>query len=848
MKKIISYLIIVFIGITTNINAQDQIIDIGDFGGGTGGGTTGDFPRRDGDKDSESDIVIDFNFNSVITSHGIIEAVNRSRANQWAARQHGIIKTALENRFNKQYNHLNDGLRDVGRTIENNFAKRNVHSALSNTHSRISEKTKVRNRALKGLKLLQYRRAEIASGRLNTNYGHLKYNNTPIKNYRSTASIDAVINQAVSSYQNNEVLLDKAKFAIPEIQAIQSEIWAGRFFQHDLLTAIGNKQVAYMYSPNSALAEIDLMQTYANNMTAQISYVASLDNETIKIKYFGTIDFIRDYAANASGNISLYDPAYLDYLRKKVGFLSAHYEWIRLKNQNLTQGINSVSLDETLGEGAISAMSTRNKNFLENRPGLKSEVIRYFKDYEYNQTSINQINNLLNNLIDGNDYILSNSFYQSYTTPAVQSSANKDLALRTKLSSSAVNSGFSGLGNVFAKLFTENNFNAFEGELIRNFFTKNGIAVPLYIQEEWLGAAFQFTTDSDNFIRINYNQGSGVLLWNNHIRTQNYLNNLIQNLDSNLGLDTRTEGFLFKHPEIALEFEKSLTNNNSTFNQNLLKEAEKAILADCCNGLSSLHLGTAGLRIATFVRYEKNRLKALHPDWSSYKLTKEAWISVFQTGLDIIGMVPIIGEIADVINGAIYLIRGDYANATISAIALIPIGGQVATGTRVAVKVVDNVVIPIAKNADEVRKLVDFTQSANRAINAIQSGVRIITEGTGAYKTVRGHHPMAKKAFEAATNYNYKEAFSVSANSLNSFGVAHSTITGKQRSLYTAWKNANPNIKMTLEDMATIEIQAMKNAGIPEDVAKGWVLKAIEDLKNQGVFEIKNIPWNGVNL
>lgn len=52
---------------------------------------------------------------------------------------------------------------------------------------------------------------------------------------------------------------------------------------------------------------------------------------------------------------------------------------------------------------------------------------------------------------------------------------------------------------------------------------------------------------------------------------------------------------------------------------------------------------------------------------------------------------------------------------------------------------------------------------------------------------------------------------------------------------------------MTIDDMADIEIQAMKNAGIPEDIATGWVVKALEDIKIQGVSEIKNIPWNGIN-
>jgi hypothetical protein len=39
----------------------------------------------------------------------------------------------------------------------------------------------------------------------------------------------------------------------------------------------------------------------------------------------------------------------------------------------------------------------------------------------------------------------------------------------------------------------------------------------------------------------------------------------------------------------------------------------------------------------------------------------------------------------------------------------------------------------------------------------------------------------------------------------------------------------------------------MVNVGIPEDVAIGWVVKALEELKIQGVTEIKNIPWNGLN-
>jgi len=52
---------------------------------------------------------------------------------------------------------------------------------------------------------------------------------------------------------------------------------------------------------------------------------------------------------------------------------------------------------------------------------------------------------------------------------------------------------------------------------------------------------------------------------------------------------------------------------------------------------------------------------------------------------------------------------------------------------------------------------------------------------------------------------------------------------------------------MTLGDMVKIEIQAMVDVKIPEDVATGWVVKALEDLKLQGTEKLTSIPWNGIN-
>tara|TARA_R110002050_G_C8931357_1_gene512005 strand:+ start:155 stop:2125 length:1971 start_codon:yes stop_codon:yes gene_type:complete len=122
-------------------------------------------------------------------------------------------------------------------------------------------------------------------------------------------------------------------------------------------------------------------------------------------------------------------------------------------------------------------------------------------------------------------------------------------------------------------------------------------------------------------------------------------------------------------------------------------------------------------------------------------------------------------------------------------------------------------------------------------------------DGTGAFRYLKGHHPLAKIAFNKnkARNYSELDAFSVSKSKLESFGGpdVHNIITGKQTSLYKEFGRTGE--RLTIEKMADIEIKAMVQAGIPEDIATGWVIKALQDLKLQNVKTIPHIPWVGKN-
>jgi len=57
-----------------------------------------------------------------------------------------------------------------------------------------------------------------------------------------------------------------------------------------------------------------------------------------------------------------------------------------------------------------------------------------------------------------------------------------------------------------------------------------------------------------------------------------------------------------------------------------------------------------------------------------------------QTGLDIVGLIPGLGEWADGLNALIYAGRGDWLNAALCMASMIPVGGQAATMARMAKK------------------------------------------------------------------------------------------------------------------------------------------------------------------
>ena len=102
--------------------------------------------------------------------------------------------------------------------------------------------------------------------------------------------------------------------------------------------------------------------------------------------------------------------------------------------------------------------------------------------------------------------------------------------------------------------------------------------------------------------------------------------------------------------------------------------------------------------------------------------------------LDIAGLIPGIGELADGANALIYTLRGDYVNAGLSVAACIPFAGWAATAGKIGSKIAKAIdkIGDVSKIIDKVRDLAKYLEKA-KAIGAAglkhgDSAIKFITK------------------------------------------------------------------------------------------------------------------------
>ncbi|WP_396157630.1 hypothetical protein [Flavobacterium sp.] len=114
-------------------------------------------------------------------------------------------------------------------------------------------------------------------------------------------------------------------------------------------------------------------------------------------------------------------------------------------------------------------------------------------------------------------------------------------------------------------------------------------------------------------------------------------------------------------------------------------------------------------------------------DWKSY-------LDATQTAIDMIGMIPIAGDAADIINCTISLARGNYADAALSFASAIPVAGVFVGSAKILKKIAKTaedekgVYDLVVKNADDLEGYVGQSQNV---VNRIKDHFKKTLNGGG---------------------------------------------------------------------------------------------------------------------
>lgn len=145
-------------------------------------------------------------------------------------------------------------------------------------------------------------------------------------------------------------------------------------------------------------------------------------------------------------------------------------------------------------------------------------------------------------------------------------------------------------------------------------------------------------------------------------------------------------------------------------------------------------------------------IRLQHPEWSDLKIYWEASKEMVHIALDVVGLVPVAGEVADLANGIIYTIEGDGVNASLSFTSMIPVGGWIAAGAKFAIRsdglkyvVKGNSALDFGtRNSKKFRELCDLAPGDPRQAHHIISRASNITE-----------HVVVQRATQAASNQGF---------------------------------------------------------------------------------------------
>lgn len=206
---------------------------------------------------------------------------------------------------------------------------------------------------------------------------------------------------------------------------------------------------------------------------------------------------------------------------------------------------------------------------------------------------------------------------------------------------------------------------------------------------------------------------------------------------------------------------------------------------------------TAQCAIARYKLSQEPGWNNLYPWVQDAKVYWEASKEMLHLGLDLIGLVPLVGEVADLTNGVIYTIEGDGINASLSYASTIPVGGWFAAGAKLA-KRADGLSFAVKAG----NTLIDFGKYNSKKFRAALGLVP--GDPRQAHHLIpRGSEIINHEVVQRATQANVNQGFHID-QALNGIPVAawrnqpnHPNYNNLIRQKLVNFLNANPNATPT---------------------------------------------------
>ncbi len=280
--------------------------------------------------------------------------------------------------------------------------------------------------------------------------------------------------------------------------------------------------------------------------------------------------------------------------------------------------------------------------------------------------------------------------------------------------------------------------------------------------------------------------------------TKEFLEGLFEAIKDDLSVDLNALNFVFQ-----------AQNQDKIFN-----DLDSNFLVSV-NQYTQINLSDSSIHDPVMMHFKIKMavLRSLNPEWSEWKIFWEATKDVIHISLDVFGLIPVVGEIADLANGVLYTIEGDGVNASLSFAAALPVVGTGSTIAKYGLKIVEassigtkvKLVWKVTSDginfgySSKLRKVLGITDSALQAHHLIPWATR--------------NHDVIQKAAKSSNPFHMNEA-------LNGIPVA-------------SWRNQpNHNIYNNLIESKLDEFNTIINPNATANEAYDFVYDLISDIRN----------------